>query len=437
MLAYHGGKKVRTKLFNPQDGPGIAREYADPCARVLESSVLSGYRGNATEAFWGGPEVQAFEKKVSNVFDVQNAIACNSATSGLWMACAAINLQPGDEVIVTPWSMSCSATVPLMFGAIPVFADIHDKYYSLDPVDVEKKITSDTKAIIVVDLFGLPYLREIDEIAKRHGIYVIEDAAQAIGAQRDGRYAGTLGDIGIFSFTQGKHLTAGEGGMCATNDERLAVNLALARNHAEAVTNDAEKSGHNTLSNSSMVGLNLRMTEMQAAILCVELDRLQARIDNRAAITNAIFDAISANSECDIYMNDLIPDNGYTHALYCLPIQFGEEYETQSIVDALKAELVGDRVRIDRGVPVSNGYIDPLYKLPLFRDKKHWAFKLNDNFAHGQDYGKLSLPNVEALQKNGFVNTLLHSLGHDQDDVNDVCSAFAKVMRSVPPKDMI
>jgi dTDP-4-amino-4,6-dideoxygalactose transaminase len=186
-----------------------------------------------------------------------------------------------------------------------------------------------------------------------------------------------------------------------------------------------------------MVGLNLRMTEMQAAILCTELDKLQVRIENRAAISSMIFDSISANSECDIYMNDLVPDSGYTHALYCLPIQFGEEYETQSIVDALKAELVGDRVRLDRGVPISNGYIDPLYKLPLFRDKKHWAFGLNDNFALGQDYGKLNLPNDVELQKNGFVNTLLHSLGHDQDDASDVCAAFAKVMQSIPPKDMI
>jgi dTDP-4-amino-4,6-dideoxygalactose transaminase len=436
MLAYHGGKKTRTKTFEPQEGPRLNSDYLNACAGVLRSEILSGYRGNATGAFWGGNEVQSFEKKMSNMFDVEHAIACNSATSGLWMACAAINLQPGDEVIVAPWSMSCSATVPLLFGAIPVFADIHEKFYSLDPADVERKITSNTKAIIAVDLFGLPYLREIDEIAKRHGIFVIEDAAQAIGAKRDGRYAGTLGDIGVFSFTQGKHMTAGEGGACVTNDERLATNLALARNHAEAVTSDAERSGDRALCNDAMVGLNLRMTEMQAAIMSIELDRLEDRIKNRMSAASSIIDAI-AFAGVDFYPNDLFPDDKYEHALYCLPLAFGEEYNTKQIVEAIKAELVGDRVRLDRGVPIASGYLDPLYKMPLFREKKHWAFKIVDNFGLGQDYGNLYLPNAESLQKNGFINTLLHALDLKTEDIDDICRAFTKVIVAVPKRDVI
>lgn len=442
MIAYNGWKKQRTKYFSAQQGPDFDFEskkhagYAGAVARVLASRILSGYRGNATNAFWGGQEVQKFEAELERMFNAKHAIACNSATSGLWMACAAIGLKPGDEVIVTPWSMSCSATVPLLFGAIPVFADIHPRFYSLDPADVERRITPNTKAIIAVDLFGLPHMRELDAIAQKHGLYIIEDAAQAIGAQRDGQYAGTLGDIGVFSFTQGKHMTAGEGGACVTNNPDLAKKLAMVRNHAEAVTNDADKCGSD-FSDSSLVGLNLRMTEIQAAIMCVELEQLEERIAKRQKIANEILDVICGHCELNLYPCDLVPDEGYTHALYCLPIQFGEEFETRSIADALKAELVGDSVRLDRGVPLANGYIDPLYKMPLFKAKRHWAFKLAENLKLGQNYSDLHLPNVEALQENGFINTLLHSLDLTQQEIDDVTAAFAKVVVAIPRRDII
>jgi len=181
-LAINGGRKVRTTPFPAQPGPEFEAQYVAAVERVLMSQILSGFRGNKSPAFYGGNEVQEFEKKVEKKFNTGYAVACNSATSGLYMACAAIGLKPGDEVIVTPWSMSCSATAPLAFGAIPVFADIEPDHFCLDPEDVKKKITKRTKAIIAVDLFGQPFSPDLLEIAKEHGLYIIEDAAQAIGS---------------------------------------------------------------------------------------------------------------------------------------------------------------------------------------------------------------------------------------------------------------
>jgi perosamine synthetase len=421
-LAIHGGKKERTRLFPAQPGPD--QSYSDIVDIVLFSRVLSGYRGNSSLAFWGGQWVQKFEETVDKYFG-GFAIACNSATSGLWMACAAIGLQPGDEVIVTPWSMSCSATVPLLFGAIPVFADIDTDTFCLDPVDVAKKITKRTRAIIVVDLFGQVFDPRINEIAEEHGLIVIEDAAQAIGARRmDGyrekEFAGLCGDVGVFSFTQGKHLTAGEGGCCVTKNKTFAQRLAMVRNHAEAV----HKDNHiNFPAWGSCVGLNLRMTEIQAAILLKEFSRLGSYIKKRREI-------------CEVIQNTVHPFDCRvakaahgTHAYYVCPIVLSEELapRAKQIAAALREELMPDEVRIDRGVPVAHGYIDPLYLMPLFQEEQHWAFGLQENKGHSGVYKKGTCPMAESYTESGLVITLLHGLALDDSDVKDVCDAFHKV----------
>ena len=203
----------------------IGQEEKDAVLRVLDSGILSGFQGNWSDAFYGGPEIKALETEWAAYFGVKHAITCNSATSGLWLACAAISLGAGDECIVSPYSMTCSASIPLHFGAKPVFADIEKSYYCLDPASVEAAITERTKAIIVVDIFGQPYAAdEINAIAEKyskkygHKIHVIEDAAQAIGAKYKGKHAGTLGDIGVFSLNFHKHISCGEGGVVVTDN---------------------------------------------------------------------------------------------------------------------------------------------------------------------------------------------------------------------------
>jgi len=247
----------------------LGKEEKLAVTRVMESGILSGYRGSWGDYFFGGEEVKALETEWAAKFNVKHAIACNSATSGLWLACAAAGIKAGDDVIVSPYTMTCSASMPLHFGAVPVFADVEPDYFCLDADDIERKITVETKAIIVVDLFGMPYdADKINAIAKKHNIIVIEDAAQACGATHKGRHAGTLGDIGVFSLNVHKHIQCGEGGIVVTDNDDLAWRIRLAMNHGEAVENDLQPPYQN------IAGMNMRMTELSAAIAREQLKKL-------------------------------------------------------------------------------------------------------------------------------------------------------------------
>ena len=306
--------------------------------RVMRSKVLSGYRGSWGDWFYGGNEIKALEKEWSEYFGVKHAIACNSATSGLWCALGAVGIKRNnqllpygdDEVIVTPYSMTCSASLPLLFGATPVFADIEPDYYCLDPKSIARKITYYTKAILVVDLFGMPYDAEaINALAKKHNLYVIEDAAQAIGAKYRGKYAGTLGDIGVYSLNVHKHIQCGEGGIVVTDNDDLAMKVRLLMNHAEAVNNDLNNSDY-----IGLVGMNLRMTEMQAAVAREQLKKLPDIFDKYQEMAK----------DFEIPIRD-----GCTSAYY--------KFASMNMLDNPNPEIYNTK----------SHYIKPIYKMPLFR----------------------------------------------------------------------
>jgi dTDP-4-amino-4,6-dideoxygalactose transaminase len=353
----------------------IGKEEREAVLRVMDRGILSGYKGNWSENFYGGPEIKALESEWAEYFGVKHAIAVNSATSGLWAACAAIGLsgvqifyngQPTisklpDEVIVSPYSMTCSASVPLHFGAKPVFADIEEMYFCLDPESIEKHITPKTRAIITVDLFGLCCDYDaINEIAERkgaeygHKIYVIEDAAQAAGAKYKGKYAGTLGDIGVFSLNVHKPIQCGEGGVIVTNDDDLAFKLRLVVNHSEAVINDFWRQmagpliGYQTeLDKTSaiedfvrLVGMNLRTTELSAAIAREQLKKLDGIIKKQQEY--AKWFPAKVRPECE-------------HAYYRYAF---------NVYDFLLNKN-GDNT-LDN-FNHKNHYITPLYKMPLFK----------------------------------------------------------------------
>ena len=360
----------------------IGKEELEAVTRVINNGCLSGYQGNWSDAFYGGPEIKALEKEWSEYFGVKHAIACNSATSGLWMACAAIGIQEQrgkdffysniydtadrvneaiSEVIVTPYSMTCSASIPLHFCAKPVFADIEPDYFCLDPKSVEEKITPATKAIIVVDLFGQPYDADaINAIAEKyskiygHKIYVIEDAAQAIGATYKGKYAGTLGDIGIYSLNRHKHIQCGEGGVVVTNDSAVAMRLRLEMNHAEAVCNDYDRSSTIyadgvpaytqkplPLGSHSLVGMNLRMTELSAAVAREQLKKLDGIL--KVYREYATYFHVKVRPRCE-------------HAFYRYALT---KYNHPAIYFILRN---GSKL-----FNIKQHYITPIYQMPLFK----------------------------------------------------------------------
>jgi dTDP-4-amino-4,6-dideoxygalactose transaminase len=249
-LAINGGEPVRKTPF-----PGyvtIGKEEKLAVMEVLDSTVLSKYLGTWSPDFYGGPKVRQLERDWSEYFGIKHAVSVNSATSGLYAAVGAAGVGPGDEVIVSPYTMTASATAALVYGAIPVFADIDPQIFCLSPESVEKCITPSTKAIIVVDIFGHPAdMDEIMEIARDHDLIVIEDAAQAPGAKYKGRFAGTLADMGVYSLNYHKTIHCGEGGIVVTNNDDLTERLQLIRNHAEVVV---KNKGVKNLVN--MVGFN-------------------------------------------------------------------------------------------------------------------------------------------------------------------------------------
>lgn len=233
---------------------------------TIESEVRAAMdRVLASQHFILGPEVEALEREVAAYSQCQYGIGVSSGTDALLVSLMAIDLQPGDEVITTPYTFFATAGSIARLGAKPVFVDIDPATYNIDPAGIEAVITPRTKAILPVHLFGqMADMDPILAIAERHGLYVIEDAAQAIGAEYKGRRAGSIGHLGCFSFFPSKNLGGfGDGGMVVTNDPGLADKVRLLRGHGAR-----PKYYH------KVVGGNFRLDALQAAVLRVKLKYL-------------------------------------------------------------------------------------------------------------------------------------------------------------------
>jgi dTDP-4-amino-4,6-dideoxygalactose transaminase len=420
-LALLGGTPIRAKPFPAY--VTVGEEEKEATCRVIDSGVLSRYLGAWHEQFMGGPEVRALESEWAAHYGVKHAVAVNSASSGLICALGAAGVGPGDEVVVTPWSMSISATAPLFYGGIPVFADVEKDCFCLDADDVERKITPKTKAVIVVDLFGQPYdATRINALAKKHNLTVIEDAAQAPGALLDGKPAGTLGHMGVYSLNYHKHIHSGEGGVVVTNDDNLAERLQLIRNHAEAVV---EGKGIANLAN--MLGFNMRMTELDAAVVRCQLSKLAGlnhkRLANVAYLEEGLtripcltLPAVRAGAK-HVY---------YVHA--CLYDKQTAAIPVRRFVEAVKAELPPFALREKEGTKLGAGYVKPLYLMPLFQQKiaigsEGWPFTL----AQERKYAKGECPVCETLYEGGLFTHEFMLPCMEKTDLDDVLEAFDKI----------
>jgi dTDP-4-amino-4,6-dideoxygalactose transaminase len=231
-----------------------------------------------------GPKVAAFEKAFSQRHQIKHAIAVTSATTGLHIALAALGIESGDEVIVPAFTWVATANAVLYCGGTPVFADVDRTTYNIDIKDATRRITRRTKAVIPVHLFGL--CADIDALrgAMRPDIAIVEDAACAAGATCNGRPAGSLGNVGVFSFHPRKSITTGEGGMVTTNDDALAERIRRMRNHGASLSEEERHRGPRPylLPEFEVLGFNYRMTDLQGAVGLVQLAKLDRFIEERA-----------------------------------------------------------------------------------------------------------------------------------------------------------
>ena len=417
-LTIFGGKKTikgEFKKYNP-----IGVEERDAAIDVINSGVLSKFLGTWSPDFFGGEKVQLFERQCEDFFNVKNAIVVNSWTSGLIAAIGAIGIEPGDEVIVSPWTMSASATAILHWNAIPVFADIEIETFNLDPISVEKNITPYTKAILVIDIFGhSANMDALQAIARKHNLKIISDTAQAPGAKYKDQFAGTIADIGGYSLNYHKHIHTGEGGIIVTNNDNFANKLRLIRNHAEAVV---KSKGEVDLAN--MVGYNFRLGEIECAMGIEQIKKLPRLVEDRQSIADRLTNGLSSLEGLRL---PIVKDR-CTHVYYVYPmvLDLGVlKCSRRKIVEALQAEGVQG---------ISSGYQN-IHLLPMYQNKIAFGSKgfpwTSEVCKRVVNYDKGICPVAENLQDETYISFGICQYDLNNAEIDLIIKAFKKVWKNL------
>jgi perosamine synthetase len=412
-LAICGGDPTIKKPFRPYNS--IGEEEAAAVQKVMKSGTLSQFLGVWGADFNGGPTVREFEQVWSRAFGVRHSISVNSATSALFAAIGAAGVSPGDEVVVPPYTMSATVMAPLVYGAIPVFADVEPETFCIDPQSVLNQITEKTKAIIAVNLFGHPAkLHQLREIADRKGLLLIEDNSQGPRAAENGRFAGTIGHIGVFSLNYHKHIHTGEGGILTTNDDHLALRLQLIRNHGENAIEPAEITDL-----SNMIGFNYRLTELAAAIGIEQLKKLDALIDERERVANQLTEELNGIPG---FVTPAVR-KGCRHVYYVWSAKMIE-------AEAGISRALFNRALTAEGFPAPGPYVKPLYLLPTFQQRialgKHgFPFTLTN-----RSYEKGLCPVTERLYEKEMLVFPLCSYALSSDDISQIAHAVRKIFKN-------
>ena len=402
---------IKLKRFNTIDKPSIKAAL-----KVLKSGELSPFVGNwkndkIVGSFYGGKKVQELEKKIKKDFNVKYAIAVNSWTSGLTCAIGALDIKPGDEIIVSPWTMCASATSVLHWFAVPVFADIDYDTFNITSETIKEKITKLTRAIVVPDIMGQS--AEVDKImklAKKNNIKVISDSAQAIGTKYKGKYASTHADIGGYSFNYHKPINCGEGGMIVTNNKLLAQKMYLIRNHGEAVV---KKMGFNKINN--IIGHNYRMGEIEASITIEQLKKLKTIIKRRVRMAKVLNHGL-ANLP---YLKIPKIQKQSEHLYYYYALKFdNKNFDKKKIVKELNK----------KGVPIEGNYAN-LHLLPIFQKKIAygkfpWSIKI---YKGNVKYKKGICPVAEKINDTEYLGLHLYKYDYNLKDMSKIVDVFKKV----------
>ncbi|MFB5622765.1 MAG: DegT/DnrJ/EryC1/StrS family aminotransferase [Nitrosarchaeum sp.] len=315
--------------------PFVGKDEINAVTSILKNGTLT------SAANLGGKHVQSFEKSVSLFIKSKYVVAVNSGTAALQAALYALDIKKGDEVLVPSFTFVATANSVVSTGAKPVFVDILKENYTMDPDDLQKRITKKTRAIMPVHLYGnVAFIDRISEIAKMHNLPIIEDSAQSLGSTYKGKHAGTFSDLGCWSMYPAKVMTSGEGGFVATNNKKLRDKMLMIRNHGMV-------HGYDT----KIFGLNLRLPEISAAIATIQMKKLPSFLKTRQKNANLLSKLIS---DLDVRLPSQRNHENVNWYLYTISVS-----NRDKILKKLNA----------KGIGAASYYPIPVHKTPFYQQK--------------------------------------------------------------------
>ena len=405
-LAIEGGEPVRKKPLpttNDISGRNLGEEELRLVKEVIDSGKLFKY---------GGTKVKELEKRFAEHFGMRHAIAATSGTAALHAALASTKINPGSEVITTPIT-DMGTVIPIIAqNSIPIFADVDPETFNIDPVDVEKKITDKTYAIMAVHVLGQPCeIDRIVEIAGKHDLFVIEDCAEAFLAEYKGKKVGTIGDSGVFSFQQSKHMTTGDGGIVITDDEKLARNASFFTDKGW----DRSVSGPRSYVS---FGLNYRMNELTGAVALAQFEKLEDVVGKRREVASWLDRQMEGVK--GISLPKIIDGAKHTYWFYPIRVDTAQlGISNEEFAGALNYE----------GISAGTWIGKPLYLGPIFLQKRMYGnsgcpFDC-PHYNREIKYGQGLCPNAEKVSKELVVLGCNEKFTYD--DTVDISNAVRKV----------
>lgn len=397
-LAFYGGQKT------------VQKEFAWP---IFDGDDVHAVTEVALSGQWGNPDcgglVEKFEREFAEFCGSKYALSCVNGSVALRLALIAAGVKPGDEVIVPPYTFIATASIVIEANCVPVFVDIHPHTYNLDPSLIEAAITQRTKAIIPVHFAGQACdMDQIMDIADKHDLVVIEDAAHAHGGEYKNKKLGSIGHAGCFSFQSSKNLTAGEGGMVVTDDEKLFEMMNSLRNVGRV--KDGQWYEHH------FAGCNYRITQFQAVLLSTQLTRLEQQTkkrDENGRYLNSLLEKIDG-------IEPLTRGHGETLHTYHLYIFRYDASKFNNLPKKTFSEMLAAE-----GVPCFMGYPKPIYEQPLFQEKNFLCYAIPDYV----DYSRVKCPVAEQACYKKAIWILQHAMLGDKQDMDLFAEAIMKIKK--------
>lgn len=402
-LALDGGPKVVSDLDVP-DWPQCTDRSRE---NVLDALEAEAWCRNLADDSWVG----RFEDEFADYHDAEHAVACANGTVAIELALRMLDVQPGDEVLVPPYTFIATASAVAMLGAVPKFADVDPRTYNVDAEAVRDTVTEDTVGIVGVHVAGYPMdMDALLDVCEEEDLFLVEDAAHAQGTEWRDTKVGTIGDVGTFSFQATKALSGGEGGIVVTDDDVLADRARLIHNIG--------RQGGKVYKHYELAS-NWRMTEFQGALLSAQLEDLPAqnaqRNEMEAVLREEIADIPGVSCKPE---DDRVTSRGYCLFDFKLDLDEFGGASRDEVLEALSAE----------GVPAAPGYPRPMYEQPTFARNKVAAMVPDD--ADVPAYRSLHLPGVEEVCRTNvsFSHTVLLA---EEDGMRSIAAAFRKVQAAM------